>query len=286
MVTGKMNKTIIINCITSIILAGCAAPAARQPATEGIKIGELAPKGKTPNQPVIQLLQTTNIDVITYELPVKDINALDNVWAILAANPESLRITDQAGFAANGLRIEAGKFGQKNKITDAMERIKANKLTVSLLIQNDQPEMLVLGQLTRKMAITYIGRGGTAVDTEAGPATLGLQVYARQITPPRPADQTNKQAPPARTISRVQITPIISVSTDGLPEELAMRLKQTDVRIYSASFGLNMKPGDIFLLAPKPGKINDQTAVAGRFFTRNGTEPKIKILLFICTSIT
>jgi hypothetical protein len=289
-----MYKTLFVNCLILAILIGCGNTTTRKPETKGIKIGELAPKGKAPNPPVMQFLQTTNIDIVTYELAAKDINLLDNVWAILPDNPESMRITDPAGFSANGLRVAAGTFGKKNKITDALKTIKAQKLsTTSLLIHDGQPEMLVLGRLTRKVTIAYIARGGAVVNAEAGPAILGLQVYARQITPPRPAGKTlstssgqaGGQTPPAQTISRVQITPAISASTEGLPEELAIRMKQQDVRIYSAAFGLNMKPGDIFVLAPTPYKIGDDTTAAGRFLAGNGSEPMIKILLFVCTSI-
>jgi hypothetical protein len=288
-----MYKSFFVFLVLAVV-AGCGNTTTRKPQTKGIKIGELAPKGKTPNPPPMQFLQTTNIDIVTYELPAKDINLLDNVWAILPDNPESLRITDPDGFAANGLRVAAGTFGKKNKITDALKTIKARKLsTTSLLIHDGQPEMLVLGRLTRKSAIAYIARGGAVVNAEAGPAILGLQVYARQITPPRPGGQARStssgqaggQTPAAQMISRVQITPAISASTEGLPEELAIRLKQTDLRIYSAAFGLNMKPGDIFVLAPTPGKIDNQTAAAGRFLAGNGPEPMIKILLFVCTSI-
>jgi hypothetical protein len=277
-----MYKTIIINCITLILSAGCGSPAGR-PETKGIKIGELAPKGKMPNPPIMQPLQTTNIDIITYELPAKDINMLDKMWVVLPDNFEILQITDPAGFAANGLRIASGAFDKKNKITDVLKTIKAKKYsTSSLLIQSNQPELLMLGRLTQKTTIAYIARGGAVTNVEAGPAILGLQVYARQFKPPTVSGQTT----PAQTISRVQITPIIAASTEGLPEELAIRLKQNDIRIYSAAFGLNMKPGDIVLLAPMPGKINDETTAAGRFLTGNGPEQMIKILLFVCTSIT
>jgi hypothetical protein len=277
-----MYRTIIINGLILIISAGCGG-APQQPETKGIKIGELAPKGRDVNTPIMQHLQTTNIDIIAYELPAKDINLLDNVWAILPDNAEGLRITDPVGFAANRLRVEAGTFDKKNKITDFLKAIKARNLsTTSLLIQSNQPELLMLGRLTQKSTIAYIARGGADANAEAGPAILGLQVYARQFKPPTVSGQTTL----AQTISRIQITPIIAASTDGLPEELAIRLKQQDLRIYSAAFGLNMKPGDIFVLAPTTDKINDETTAAGRFFTRNGTEPMIKILLFVCTSIT
>jgi hypothetical protein len=277
-----MYKTFIINCIILIMSAGCGRPAG-QPETKGIKIGDLAPKGTSSNPPIIQPLQTTNIDIITYELPAKNINLLDNVWAILPGNAAGLRITDPAGFAANGLRVSADTFDKKNKIINALKKIKARKLTTtSLFIQSNQPELFVLGRLTRKSTVAYIARGGADANIEAGPATLGLQVYARQFKPPAVSGQTTS----AQTISRVQITPTIAASTEGLPEELAIRLKQQDLRIYSAAFGINMKPGDIIVLAPTPGKIDNEAAAAGRFFTHNRPEPMIKILLFICTSIT
>jgi hypothetical protein len=74
-------------------------------------------------------------------------------------------------------------------------------------------------------------------------------------------------------------------STEGLPPELAAQLKASDLRLYSAGFSVTMRPGDIVLLAPREYTTDEVTA-AGRFFTRTGPKPVVRVFLFVCTSIT
>ncbi|MBN2019758.1 MAG: hypothetical protein JW749_05980 [Sedimentisphaerales bacterium] len=251
------------------MLFGCDAS---DDLTEGVKIGELAPANRRGSDLSVQFLRSTNIDIITYELPVDKIADLDGVWQILSAG--TLKYTDPNGFAANGLQAAMGVFGEKAKITEILDSINAKKLsTTSLLIQHSRVEVLELGRLSHKTEISYIGRTGAVENVEVGPAILGLEVYARQLTG-------------SPKVSRVQVTPAVLSATQGLPAELAAKMRESDLRIYSAGFGLNMKPGDIIVLAPNLGKIADSTTAAGRFFVKMGTKPTVRVLLFICTSIT
>jgi hypothetical protein len=256
------------------LLAGCDNNR-REPETKGIKIGELAPTGRRGFDLSGQFLRTTNIDIITYELPVDKIADLNGIWQTLDAG--ALRYTDAAGFAANGLRAGTSGYGNKNRITTILKSIGAEKLsTTSLLIQNGQVESVAFGWLNRKTAVSYIGQAGKVETAEVGPAVLALQVYARQL--PIGAAE--------RKLSRIQVTPAILASMEGLPAELAARMQKNDLRIHSAGFGLDMKPGDIILLAPNPEKISDATTAAGMFLTKIGLKPMVRVLLFVCTSIT
>jgi hypothetical protein len=266
-----MARLFQILCLAALVLLGGCADNRQQPQLEGIKIEELAPTGRAGRVVQPRVLQTTNIDVITFELPVNNIRNIDDIWKML--NTGSLRYNNPTGFAANGLRVGAGKYDAYHKIIASLNSADAKKLsTTSLLIQNGQAEMLNIGRLTRKTTISYIGRGGNIENTDAGPATLGLEVSARQFSSNQP-------------VANVQVVPVISTSTEGLPKELAERLKEKDLRFYSAGFRAIMKPGDVVLLAPREYNP-DETTAAGRFFTKPEPNPTIRVLLFICTSIS
>jgi hypothetical protein len=259
-------KTLLV-CSVLIISTGCADNR-QQPQTKGIKISDLAPAGRRV-QP--QVLRTTNIDVIDFELPAENIKSLDAVWQML--NSDYLRYGDPNGFAANGLRAAKGELGVLDKVKGMLKSAGAKKLSVtSLLIADGQSEVLGMGRLGRKTTISYIGRQGTIESTQAGPGILGLRVSARQIVDTRP-------------LASVQVVPAISASTEGLAPALAARLKETDLRFYSAGFSVIMKPGNFVLLAPSEYKP-DEITVAGRFFTKAGPESAVRVLLLVCTSVT
>ena len=256
----------LLACFVLIISTGCA-DSHQQPRTKGIKISDLVPTGRRA-QP--QILRTTNIDVIDFELPAENIKSLDAVWQIL--NSDYLRYGDPDGFAANGLRAAKGEFGVFNKVNEMLKSAEAKKpLTTSLLITNGQSEMFGIARLNHKTIISYIGRQGAVKSTQAGPGILGLDVSARQIADDRP-------------LASVQVVPVISASTEGLTPALAARLKEADLRFYSAAFSAIMKPGDFVLLAPS-GYKPDEITVAGRFFTKPEPKPTIRVLLLVCTSV-
>jgi hypothetical protein len=262
-----------------VLLAGCENNS-KGPQTEGIKIDELAPTGRAGKIIQPRALQTTNIDVITFELSANNISNIDDIWKMLNPGAPGLRYNNPTGFSANGLRAGAGKYDAYNKIIASLNSADAKKLsTTSLLIPNGQNEVLNIGRLTRKATISYIDRTGAVKTADVGPANLGLYVSARQFSDSQP-------------VANVQVVPIISTSTEGLPKELAERLKEKDILFYSAGFRAIMKPGDVVLFAPREYNP-DETTAAGRFFTKpelnppaGGASPTVRVLLFICTSIS
>jgi hypothetical protein len=267
-------KTLLV-CLVLIISTGCA-DSRQQPQTEGIKIGELAPTGRRVPP---QVLRTTNIDVITFELPGDNIKSLDAIWLIL--NADSLRYNDSTGFAANRLQAAAGESDALDKVTELLKSAKAKKLsTTSLLIPNGQTELFRVARLPRKTTISYIGRQGAIKSAQAGPGIFGLEVSARQS-----ADPSTLLRAGTRPLANVQVVPAILASTEGLVPVLAALLKEADLRFYSAGFSMIMKPGDFVLLTPSEYKA-DETTAAGRFLTKPEPNPTVRVLLFVCTSIT
>jgi hypothetical protein len=253
--------------IVSASLAGCGNTKQEEPELKGIKIGELAPAGRR-IQP--QILQTTNIEAITFELPAENVKSLDGIWQIL--NAGTLRYTDPNGFAANGLRAAAGEFVALDKVKNMLKSAKAKKLSATaLLMQNGQSEIITTARLNRKTNISYVFRQGIIKNVDVGPGILGLQVTARQSIG-------------AQIFANVQVVPVISASTDGLAPELAAQLKANDLRFYSAGFNVMMKPGSFVVLAPSEYKPDDITT-ASRFFTRAGPKPAVLVLLLVCTSV-
>ena len=262
--------------------AGCA-DTQKEPDIKGIKIGDLTPTGRRV-QP--KVLHTTNIEVISYELPAENIASLDGIWQML--NPGSLRYNDSNSFAANGLHAAMGEFATFNKVSEMLKSANAKKLpTTSLLMSDNQPELLHITRMPHKIIIPYIDRQGAVKNAEVGPGIVGLQVSARQIISssmsPR-TDRTSSSAVSIRQLASINVVPAILASTDGVAPALAERIRENDLRIYSAGISAIMKPGDFVMLCPREYKPDEITA-ADRFFTKPGPKPAVRVFLLVCVSI-
>jgi hypothetical protein len=273
---------ILFVCSAIMLPAGCA-DTQKKPDIKGIKIGDLAPTGKR-IQP--KVLHTTNIEVISYELAAENIASLDGIWRML--DPGSLRYNDSNSFAANGLRAAMGKFATFDKVSGMLKSANAKKLpTTSLLMSDNQPELLHITRMPHKIIISYIDRQGTVKNAEVGPGIVGLQVSARQIISssmsPR-TDRTSSSAVSIRQLASINVVPAILASTDGVAPALAEQIRENDLRINSAGISAIMKPGDFVMLCPREYKPDEITA-ADRFFTKPGPNPAIRVFLLVCVSI-
>jgi hypothetical protein len=265
---------ILFVCLVIMLPVGCANKQ-KEADTKGIKIGDLASTGRR-IQP--KVLHTTNIEVICYELPADNIASLEGVWKML--NPGTLRYNEPNSFAANGLRAAMGKFTEFQKLTAMLNAANAIKQpTTSLLMADNQPELVGISRIPNKTSISYIGRQGTIRQTETGPGSAGLQIFARQII-----DLTVPAGSEKSQMASIHVVPAILASTEGAAPAIADRLKEHDLRIYSAGFSVIMKPGEFILLGPAEYKQDDITATS-RFFTKQGPKPAIMVFLLVCVSI-
>jgi len=263
-----MNRLfkILVIFITAVSLAGCENDIFK-PKTEGIKIGELAP---TRQRIKPQILRTTNIDIVIFELPAENVRLLDDAWGIL--DKGTLRFNDPNGFAANKLRAAAGKISDINKIDPILKSAGAKKqLTTTILMSDGQPEVLNISRMTEKSTISFIGHNGAVKSSEAGPGVLALELSSRKIF--------NK-----RGVASVKVLPVIYTPTEGIAPAIAERLKAGDIRFFSAGLGMDMRSGDIIMLSTSQFSPDEITA-AGRFFTKTGQDASVKVLLMVCTSV-
>ena len=273
----------ILFVFSAIMLPVGCADTQKEPNMKGIKIGDLAPAGRR-IQP--KVLHTTNIEVINYELPAENIASLDGIWRML--DPGSLRYNDSNSFAANGLRAAMGEFATFNKVSEILKSANATKLPVtSLLMSDNQPELLRITRMPNKIIISYISRQGAVKNAEVGPGIIGLQILAGQIISssmsPR-TDRTSSSAVSIRQLASIRVTPAIMAETEGVAPALAERIRESDLQINSAGIYAIMKPGDFVMLCPREYKPNEITA-ADRFFTKPGPKPAIRVFLLVCVSI-
>ena len=273
---------ILFVCSTIMLPAGCA-DTQKGPDMKGIKIGDLASTGKRV-QP--KVLHTTNIEVVSYELPAENIASLNGIWRML--NPGSLRYNDSNSFTANGLRAAMGEFATFNKVSEMLKSANAKNLpTTSLLMSDNQPELLHITRMPHKIIISYIDRQGAVKNAEVGPGSIGLQVFVRQIISSSISPGTNSTSSSAvniRQLASIHVVPAILAETEGVAPALAERIRENDLLIYSAGFSAIMKPGEFVLLSPIEYK-QDETTATSRFFTKPGPEPAIRVFLLVCVSI-
>jgi hypothetical protein len=262
--------------------AGCSNTQ-KESDTKGIKIGDLAPTGRRV-QP--KTLHTTNIEVISYELPAENIASMESIWQTLT--PGTLRYNEPNSFAANKLRAAVGDFAAFNKITAILKSANAQKrLATSLLMSDNQPELVNITRIPHKLIISYINRQGAVKNAEVGPGNIGLQVFARQIISSSMSpgtDTTSSSSVNIRQLASIHVVPAILAETEGVAPAIAERIMENDLRIYSAGFSAIMKPGEFVLLSPIEYE-QDETTAAGRFFTKPAPKPTIRIFLLVCSSI-
>ncbi len=267
---------------------GCANTQ-RDADTKGIKIGDLASNGKR-IQP--KILHTTDIEVISYELPAENVASMEDIWQML--NPGTLRYNDSNNFAANGLRAAMGKFAEFTKITAMLKTANATKLpTTSLLMNDNQPELIGIARMSNKAIISYIDRQGAVKTADVGLGIVGLQLFTQKIISPSTILRTSPSTTPGAgsptpgtaPMASLRIVPAILASTEGAAPAIAERLKEHDLRIYSAGFSAILKPGEFVLLGPAEYKQDDIMA-ASRFFNKQGPKPAIRIFLLVCVSIS
>ncbi len=268
------KSRILVLFLVTISLIGCSTPP-RVADTKGIKLSDLEPTGRrTLGKP----LHTTNIEVLRYELPAENIASLENAWQTLGRG--TLAYNEPNSFNANGLRVAMGKFGSYAKVIDQLKTANAAKHpTTSLLMSDNQPEMINITRMPGKQTIYFIDRQGKIKKTEVGPGPMGLQIFTRQINSST-APSGIKTAP----LASMRIVPAILASTEGAAPAIAERLSEHDLRVYSAGFSAIMKPGEFVMLGPAEYK-QDETTAAGRFFTKQGPKPVIRIFLFVCVSV-
>jgi len=282
----RLLQIFVLGCLV-ILLVGCDAAEKEKPVWEQVKIGDLAPShsGKGPSD---QSLKAINFNIYVFELPAEKVTALDDVWQMLYRHP--LRFNDYTAFVANSFSVGFGEIKMWNRIGGLLDAAGAKRApSVSLFLSDGRADDLAVARIYREQTISYASVGGSMVGATVGPGRLVLRIRAKKI-------------PGARGVCYVEVHPVFSPPMRSFVPELATRAKAGELVFASAGFGLNMSPGDFFLLGPGE-YISDQVSLSSLFFSKpEGSlfypklegrstlgkperKPAIRIFMVLCTSI-
>lgn len=265
---NRLFQIVVFSCL-GLLLTGCNGPEKSEPIWQQVKITDIAPahNGKQPDS---QLLKTINFNVYIFEMPAKNINALDDVWQMLYTKP--LRFSDYDAFVANSFSVGFGEVQMWNIIADLLRGAGAKRVkTVSLLLLDGQASDLAIAGLGNKQTIFYISTGGSMEGATIGPGTLALRIKAEKI-------------PGSRGVCNVDVQPVFSSPIRSSIPQLAAHEKLGEFIFDAASFRLKMSPGNFVFLGPKKYS-SGQITLASVFFNRPGLNPVVRTFLFVCNRI-
>jgi len=254
---------------TVILLAGCSAPEKNDALWQQVKITDITPSrsGKLAGT---HFLKTADFNILVFEIPAEDANALDNIWPILYTQP--LQFNDYDAFSANSFSAGFGQTRMWNEIADLLRTAGAKKTeTISLLLPDGQANEVAIARLNNKQTIFYVSTTGSMEGATIGPGGLSLRIKAEKI-------------PGSRGVCKVGVAPAFPSSVTTLIPQLAKREKSRELLFSCCGFSSKMSPGDFIFLGPKK-YIDNQITLAGLFFSRPGRRPVVRAYLLVCAGI-
>jgi len=252
-----------------LVLTGCNVLEKDEPIWEHVKIGDIAPShsGKRPGA---QLLEIINFDVYIFEIPVENINALDDVRQMLHTNP--LQFNDYDAFSANSFSVGFGQVGMWNEIRELLRVAGGKRVeTVSLLLPDGQAETITIARLDSEQSIFYISSEGSMEGATIGPGELALWIRAEKV-------------PGSRGVCKMSALPVFSPMRRSSISQLTARAKSDELPFTCCGFELKMSPGDFVFLAPEK-YIGNQITLASYFFSRPKPRSVVRTYLIVCAEI-
>lgn len=276
-----------IKCVlwTSICLCvvGCGNSDRSEADWEQLKIGDLAPSGtKSPSG--AQRLKTINMGVHIFEVPVENIDQLEELWSSLSRNP--LRFTNYNAFRANSFAAGFSHVRLWNKIHSVIGQAGGRKInTVSLIMQDGQSNDLTVARLQQNTGITFVGTDLSSQRVTVGPGVLALRIKVAKV----PSQK--------RTCTAIAY-PVVAMPTATSIPEIAAQEKKREFVFQAAAFGAKMRPGDLIVLGPQA--LRDSGTILGNSFFHNPQgsmffspdedkppqrKPAIRIFLLVCVRV-
>jgi hypothetical protein len=249
--------------ILFLCLPGCNEPE-QEPATlEGIKIGDLAPARST-DRGGIEPLKAANFNVYTFEMPAERIDALDDIWLMLRAEP--LRFNNYEAFEANSFRVGSGQDPILDELVNMLRRAGGKKVQmVSLLLPDNRGNNLWVAPVPPEQTVFYTSATGAMEAVTLGPGSIGLRLTAQIF-------------PGLRGLCDVRVQPAFISPLRGPVPRTDGRPGSGDFSFTLTGFNLKMSPGDFLLLGP--GKdIAEGITLASYFFSRPAPNPRVKMFL-------
>jgi len=254
---------------TVALLTGCSAPEKNDALWQQVKITDISPS-RSSKLAGSGSLKTINFNILVFEIPAEDANALDNVWPILYTQP--LQFNDYEAFSANSFLAGFGQVRMWNEIADLLRTAGAKKIeTILVLLPDGQADDVTIARLNNKQTIFCVSTAGSMEGATIGPGELSLRIKAEKI-------------PGSRGVCKVDIVPAFPSSVTTLIPQLAKREKSRELLFPCCGFSSKMSPGDFIFLGSKK-YIDSQITLAGLFFSRPGRKPVVRAYLLVCAGI-
>lgn len=265
----KHNVLTLVLIFVALTLTGCNEPQQKDDLLTGITLGDIAPvkedTAKKPGQ-----IKTFHLNILVIDTPPVDSNFLESFWEL--ADSRTISFKDPQAFTKNSFAANYAQFESWDKITGVLRDIGGKKTeSISLFLQDGQPEKFVISKLKKKETVFYLPPQGIIESVPLGPGELGLKVLAASI-------------PNQRGVCTVNIVPAFFRLRRSPIPELAAREKLARFSFESLEFQLQMSPGDFFVLGPKEA-ISDHITIAGKLFAKKTFIKTNRFYIFLCMAV-
>ncbi len=278
-----LRLSYIAAVIVLVAGTGCTPPPAPdKTVTEGIKIGELAPKNSTPRQ--AQFLVAASIDVHVFDLPARNVERLTDLWEALST--KSVWMTSYEAFRRNNFRVRSGKVGAWRQILDLLTQAGAQRVGTATLMVNDRDSTdWPLINMPAAGPITFFDENSLEQSAPLASGQLVLRLRAEPV-------------PGLRGVRKLVVYPAYNPPLSSAIPELQKKLKENEVAFHAAAFAAQMGPGDLVVLAPNE-YTGERLSLGGLFFNKAvpvtfldpasselpKKEPAVRVLILVCAGV-
>ena len=250
-------------------LIGCKNEAS-EPIWKQVKIGEIV-LPPTEDSAHLRTDPLVSFIVMTFEIPAKDIGALEYLSTILRRAPASF--SSYQSFTENGFAILAGsgKMWDKTAILLRAAGAELSK-TNTLMHTMGQSSQLQIAELTTEKAIFYSSPNTKLQGAALEPGKLTMQIATRGI-------------PTMRGACKVRITPAYKTNAAKHFLEDSKKAKSKEINFDAMSVELIMSPNDFVFLRPQKYHPK-QITLDSLFFYSLTDEPTVKTYVILCHRIS
>jgi hypothetical protein len=253
------------------------------PLWERVDLSDLE-SSDSPGSQSLQPLESINLDVYYYEVPVDQVKTLQKVWNPL--NKQGIRFKNAMSFQNNGFQFSHAQLDKLSWIIGNLEEVQAQKIgTFALILAEGYDSDLAITPLPGSHTISFLDTKGNTQSAKIGPGQLNLRLRAQK--------SRNSPYP-----DEIVAYPMVTVASHKGIEKLKELASRYEVAFMSSSFSVRIRPGDVFLLGPEEF-YGDMTTLGGLFFTnprgrvfapsRLGGLPThkqtVRAYVILCTSI-
>ena len=264
----RVFQILVLSCAV-LLLASCEGGEKEKPIWEQLEIGDLATSGVA-ERPEERLLKTLNFDFYVFEIPVEDVNVLEDVWPKLSI--EHLQFRDYEAFQANSFSIGFGQLLLWDEIADLLRAAGGRRVEAdALLLMDGQTRDLGIASVEREQTIFYVSADGPEEQMMTGSGRISLRIKVERI-------------PGSRGVCNFTAEPVFLPLRDRSATKSAAGSETGIILFNSCRFGLKMSPGDFVFFGPAK-YVSERSTLAGLFFSRAKPRPVVRTYLIVCAGI-